>query len=133
MRCPNGDPGFNNTLDALGIRPTPTNRHHVFWFVCIWVRMTLYSLAFSYRSWKWMPYLIGGASVLSILQLAPSLSAAGHQWWSKRFQLFIAVLLAGVSAAQVAGYISPFSIVPACILFGSLAGGILQASKTTFC
>lgn len=124
--CPNSDPGFNK---IIGDR-TPEERSKLF-VLCVFVRTLLYSGVYMYRDKKWMPWLVGILSILSAFQLYTSDSATGKQWWSKKFQ-FLMALLVLVSAILVKlGKID--SRFMAGLLFVSLLGGVIQRSQVKLC
>jgi hypothetical protein len=76
-----------------------------------------------------MPYIIGILSVFTILNLKDDIP--GRQWWSKRFDLTIALLLLISCALVIAGKINP--VVIPLLLYSSLLGGILQSFFIKFC
>ena len=122
--CPNSDPNFNK---IIGER-TPEERSNLF-VVCVLVRTLLYGGVYVYRDAPWMPYVVGILSGLSALQL--SRPTKNKQWWSKKFQLFMAILVM-ISAIAVKIY-GVDSRSMAVLLFISLLGGIYQRTQTTLC
>jgi hypothetical protein len=125
--CPNSDPGFNK---IIGEDRTPEERSKLF-IVCVIVRTLLYSGVYVYRDKPWMPWLVGIISLFSVFQLYTSDSPNGRQWWSKKFQLVMALLVL-ISAALVK-FNGLDSRAMAGLLFVSLIGGILQRSQVKFC
>jgi hypothetical protein len=76
-----------------------------------------------------MSFVVGGVSIASIYQLTRPTN--NKQWWSKKFQLIMAVLvLLSAIAVKFAGLDSRSM---AGLLFVSLLGGILQRSQVKFC
>ena len=126
LDCPNSDPGFNK---IIGER-TPEERSKLF-VLCVLVRTLLYSGVYVYRDKPWMPLVVGASALLSIFQLYTSCSPEGRQWWSKKFQLLMALLVLG--AALLVKFKGLDSRSMAGVLFISLAGGILQRSQVKFC
>lgn len=125
--CPNSDPGFNK---IIGENRTPEERSKLF-VLCVLVRTLLYGGVYMYRDKPWMPLVVGTGAFLSIFQLYTSDSPYGKQWWSKKFQLIMAVLV--LFAALLVKFKGLDSRAMAILLFVSLAGGILQRSQVTFC
>lgn len=124
MKCPNSDPGFNK---IIGDR-TPDERS-ILYIVCIMTRFILYSGVYKYRDKPWMPLLVGTLALASVYQLTRP--TPNHQWWSKKFQLIMAILiLISALAVKFAGLDSRSM---AALLFISLAGGIIQRIHIRMC
>ncbi len=118
----NSDPEFDKIIG----KRTPQERSMLY-VVCVLVRFTLYSLVYVFRDKYWMPGLVGSLSLFSVYQLTKP--TKNTQWWSKKFQLIMALLvLLSAFAVQFMGA-DPKSM-PA-LLFISLAGGILQRLNVT--
>jgi hypothetical protein len=124
--CPNSDPGFNK---IIGDR-TPEERSKLF-IVCVIVRTLLYSGVYVYRDKPWMAPLVAVLALASMFHLYTSDSPEGKQWWSKKFQLIMALLV--LIAALLVKFNGLDSRSMAGLLFVSLAGGILQKSQVNFC
>jgi chromate transport protein ChrA len=134
MSCPNSDPNFDKVLSNFTDvnRPDyPEYRMMLFYGVCILVRLALYSLVYIYRKEKWMQMAVIVFSMVSIAQLHQSVWTPGRQWWSKRFQLTMSVLVVVAASLVLAGKIDPIYM-PA-LLFTSLAGGFTQSLFVKFC
>lgn len=122
--CPNSDPSFNK---IIGER-TPEERSKLF-IVCVITRALLYSGVYVYRDAYWMAPLVATLSTVSIFQL--SRESSNKQWWSKKFQLIMSILvLLSALAVKFADFDSRSM---AFLLFISLIGGILQRSQTELC
>jgi hypothetical protein len=124
--CPNSDPGFNK---IIGER-TPEERSKLF-IVCVLVRTLLYSGVYVYRDKPWMAPLVAVLASMAMFQMYTSDSPDGRQWWSKKFQLFMAILV--LIAALLVKFKGFDSRSMAGLLFISLLGGILQRSQVKFC
>lgn len=124
QNCPNSDPGFNK---IIGQR-TPDERS-ILYIVCVLVRASLYYGVYVYRDEPWMAPLVGAGALASVYQLTrPS---PNTQWWSKKFQLVMAILvLASALAVKFAGLDSRSM---SALLFTSLLGGIIQRTQTKLC
>lgn len=123
-KCPNSDPGFNK---IIGNR-TPEERSKLF-YICVLVRTLLYTGVYMYRDEPWMAPLVGTLSLASIFQLTRP--TENKQWWSKKFQLVMAILVL-LSAIAVKFYgIDSRSM--SALLFISLIGGVIQRTQTKLC
>ena len=127
--CPNSDPVFDKLLSNLKLsNGTPEERSRLF-IVCVITRALLYSGVYFYRDVSWMPYVVALASGASAIQL--SRPSENKQWWSKKFQLVMAILvLMSAIAVKFAGLDSRSMAV---LLFISLAGGIYQRTQVELC
>lgn len=125
-----GDREFDKLLSSLGL-VSPGNmesdKKFLFYYVCIVVRFILYSLTLIFHDYKYLAYIILFASVLSTINLSSSLSQGfNDQWWSKKFQLAVAVLLMIISVLLIFNVITNTYIIPI-ILYISLFVGISQS------
>ena len=138
MSCPNSDKNFDKTLSNfvdITSEDYPNTRKHIFYGVCVPVRLMLYTLVFIYRDAPAIQYIIAIASLIAIINLGNTLlnnDTVTNQWWSKKFQLFIAILLLISTVLKISGYNISTMVVPI-ILFASLFGGVLQSMLITFC
>ncbi len=132
--CPNSDPNFDKVMARwfdITSKDYPSNRKKVYYGVCIWVRLILFTIIFYYRKHKYTPYILAGFSLLSIYHYSGNIKNPGRQWWSKRFDLAIAVCLLISTVLVIMKKIDP--IVMPLILYTSLFGGILQSFFIKFC
>ncbi len=119
--CPNSDPNFNK---IIGDR-TPEERSKLY-VLCVLTRFLLYSGVYVYRDEPWMPFLVGGLSLLSMYQLTRP--TQNKQWWSKKFQLVMAVL---VFMSALFAHVNSKAM--STMLFISLTGGVLQRLHINMC
>lgn len=124
MSCPNDDPNFSKLLNLK----TPKERSNLF-IVCVITRTLLYSGVYMYRDKSWMPWVVGAVALASIFQLTRP--TENKQWWSKKFQLIMAILIL-MSAIAVKFYEFDSRSMSA-LLFISLSGGVLQRIHTEMC
>ena len=132
--CPNSDPEFDKVMSKwfdITSKDYPSNRKNVYYGICIWVRLILFSLVFYYREYKYMPYTLALFSVSSIMHYKEVIKTPGKQWWSKRFDLSIAILLLISCVLVIGGKINP--VFMPIILYTSLLGGIIQSFFIKFC
>jgi hypothetical protein len=85
-QCPNSDPEFNKIIGEQ----TPETRSNLF-LVCVFVRTILYTLVYLYKDHTATPFIVGLASIFSIFQL--SKPTDDRQWWSKKFQITMSILI----------------------------------------
>jgi O-antigen/teichoic acid export membrane protein len=128
-----GDPQFDKLLLLLGLispNSMESDKKFLFYYVCIVVRFIIYSLTLIFYDYKYLPYIILFASLLSAINLSSSLlQAFNDQWWSKKFQLAVAILLMIISVLLIFNVITNTYIIPI-ILYISLFVGILQSLAT---
>lgn len=132
--CPNSDPEFDKVMSKwfdITSKDYPSNRKNVYYGICIWVRLILFSLVFYYREYKYMPYILALFSVSSIMHYKEVIKTPGKQWWSKRFDLSIAILLLISCVLVIGGKINP--VFMPIILYTSLLGGLIQSFFIKFC
>jgi hypothetical protein len=138
MTCPNSDKNFDKTLSNfvdITNDNYPNTRKHIFYGICIPIRLILYTLVFMYRDMPIIQYIIAIASLIAVINLSNTMLFSKtklEQWWSKQFQLLIAILLLVSSILIISGYNISTMVIPI-ILFASLFGGVLQSMMITFC
>ena len=120
MGCPNSDPNFNKIIG----NKTPGERSALY-VLCVLVRFTLYSGVYKYREESWMRWVVALLSLFSIFQLTRP--TPNRQWWSKKFQLVMSVLV-----ILSATFIQNTKAMPT-FMFISLLGGVLQRIQVTVC
>ncbi len=127
--CPNSDPNFNKVLSRW-VEPTPQNRQNIYYMVCIPVRIILYYLVYLYRDHPLTPAIVSLFSIMTMTHLYPDLET-GKQWWSKRWDYYISLLLViaciGVYMKKIDSRVMPG------LLYLSLVGGIVQSLRVEFC
>ena len=131
INCPNGATDFNQVLLNLFGSSSPELRRNVFYGVCIPIRFLLYSLVFYYRGFYYMPIIIGIFAFITTARLLSSISNPGTQWWSKRWQLVISIILLLVCVGVFLQRIDNRAM--GIVLFVSLAVGIIESLTITFC
>lgn len=134
--CPNGDPNFNKFLGLFMPENSynfPAFRRKIFYSTCVPFRIILYTLIFYWRDQPAVSGLIIAGALFAIFNLSMNLAmyGRGNQWWSKIFQLVIAVLLL-ISASltyfkKIPDYITPI------ILYVSVLGGLVQSFLVASC
>ncbi len=137
MSCPNSDPAFDKIFKKMHSSYSPeidypTFRKKVYYGVCIWVRLILFTIILYYKDKKWMPYVVGLLSIVSIVNLYPNRDNK-QQWWSKKFDLVVSIMiLISCVMILVKNTRVPTVVVPM-LLYMTLLGGIIQSKFITFC
>ena len=130
--CPNGDPNFNLVLQKLVGNSKPETRKAVFYGVCIPVRLILYGLVLYFHNYPAIPYIVGLLAAVAIMNLLPSFWTTGQQqWWSKRFQAIMSILIALTCLLVILNKVG--SIYIPVFLFISLGSGVLQSFINPIC
>ena len=129
--CPNGSTDFNQVLLHLFGSSSPELRRNVFYGLCIPIRFLLYSLVFYYRGFYYMPIIVGLFAFITTVRLLSSISNPGTQWWSRRWQLVISIILLLVCVGVFLQLIDNRAL--GILLFVSLAVGIVESLTITFC
>lgn len=134
--CPNDDPYFTRTMYRLGLlkrgmRPKEIveTRKRIYYSICIIVRSLLIALVYYLRDSLVIQLLVLLGAVVGIVNLGNRMT--GNQWWSKRFQFIMSVVIAGLVVLTFLKKVKAWTI-PAAMLF-SLVGGILQSFVVGFC
>lgn len=126
MSCPNSDKNFDKVLQKYFHSSSVNTRRNLYHFVCIPTRSLIILLAFylARHDPKLLKYIMILSSLLSIYQLFSHISELS-QWWSKKFQLIMAILLFVFSLVDVEK--TPY------ILLISLLGGVMQHILNPMC
>lgn len=95
----------------------------MYFLVCIPVRLALFGLVFALRKEPYTPWIVGAAALISILHLSMQPFDVG-QWWSRRFQLVMAVAILSACILMHQRCIEPW-VLPF-LLYTSLLGGLVQ-------
>lgn len=105
--------------------PIPLLRTQLYYLVCIFFRLALYNLVFVLRKEKYTPVLVGVCALLAIVFLSFSaFQPHPRQWWSKKFQFVLSLLIFVSCIATYRGHLSTM-VVPV-LLYMSIIGGLIQ-------
>ena len=136
MVCPNDDPYFTRTLYRIGLlkrgmsaRELVDHRRLLFYCICIVVRATLIVAVYYWRNVVFVQALVLLGALLGVFNL--SSRSGGTQWWSKKFQLIMSVIIVVLVILVYFGRVKSW-VIPAAML-ASLLGGILQSFLVGFC
>ena len=134
--CPNDDPYFTRTMYRLGLlrkgmKPEEIveTRKRVYYSICILVRASLIAVVYYLRNSLVIQFLVLLGAVVGIVNLGNRMT--GNQWWSKKFQFIMSVVIAVLVILTFLKKVKAWMI-PAAMLF-SLVGGILQSFVVGFC
>lgn len=135
-RCPNDDPYFTRTMYRIGLlRKGMTaeeiiqRRKQVYYSICIVVRGSLIAIVYYLRNVFVVQFLVLLGAVVGILNLGKRMT--GNQWWSKKFQFIMSIVIAGLVILTFFKKVKAWTI-PAAMLL-SLVCGILQSFVVGFC
>jgi predicted membrane channel-forming protein YqfA (hemolysin III family) len=104
-------------------------RKRVYYSICILVRASLIAVVYYLRNSLVIQFLVLLGAVVGIVNLGNRMT--GNQWWSKRFQFIMSMVIAGLVVLTFLKKVKAWTI-PAAMLF-SLVGGILQSFVVGFC
>jgi hypothetical protein len=104
-------------------------RKQVYYSICILVRTLLIVIVYYLRSSLVIQLLVLLGAFVGIINLGKRMD--GNQWWSKKFQFVMSVIIAGLVILTFLKKVRAWTI-PAAMLF-SLMGGILQSFVVGFC
>ena len=131
MSCPNSDPNFNKILAKFN-SDNPEKRKFIFYFICIVIRLLLYSFIYVNIENKYTIPIVALLALASVYNLRNNLNDT-QQWWSKKYQFIIALLIFIFSIIIMTDtYALNKKIIPI-LLFTSLFGGIFQSMLVDFC
>lgn len=134
--CPNDDPYFTRTMYRIGLlrkgmtaKEIVQRRKQVYYSICILVRTLLIVIVYYLRSSLIIQLLVLLGAFVGIINLGKRMD--GNQWWSKKFQFVMSVIIAGLVILTFLKKVKAWTI-PAAMLL-SLMGGILQSFMVGFC
>ena len=136
MFCPNDDPYFTRMMYRMGLlyrgmsaRDLVERRRLVFYSICIVVRAALIVTVYHWRNVRFVQILVLVGALMGVMNLSTRIG--GTQWWSKRFQLMMSIIIAVVVVLVYFGRLKSW-VIPAAMLV-SLLGGVLQSFLVGFC
>jgi hypothetical protein len=134
--CPNDDPYFTRMLYRMGLlkrgmsaRELVERRRLVFYSICVVVRAVLIVTVYHWQNVRFVQILVLLCALVGVLNLSTRIG--GTQWWSKRFQLMMSIIIAVVVVLVYFGRLESW-VIPAAMLV-SLLGGIIQSFLVGFC
>ena len=134
--CPNDDPYFTRMMYRMGLlyrgmsaRDLVERRRLVFYSICIVVRAALIVTVYHWRNVRFVQILVLVGALMGVMNLSTRIG--GTQWWSKRFQLMMSIIIAVVVVLVYFGRLESW-VIPAAMLT-SLMGGVIQSFVVGFC
>jgi hypothetical protein len=104
-------------------------RKCVYYSICIIVRASLIAAVYYLRNSLVVQFLVLLGATGGIVNLGNRMT--GNQWWSKKFQFIMSIVIAGLVILTFIKKVKAWTI-PAAMLF-SLVGGIIQSFVVGFC
>jgi len=136
MVCPNDDPYFTRILYRMGVlkrgmsaRELVEKRRLVYYSICIVVRAALIVTVYHWRNVRFVQLLVLLGALAGVMNLSRRVD--GTQWWSKRFQLMMSIIIVVAVVLVYFGRLKSW-VIPAAMLV-SLLGGVLQSFVVGFC
>ena len=136
MVCPNDDPYFTRMMYRMGLLKRGMSAHElvekrrlVYYSICIVVRAALIVTVYHWRNARFVQLLVLLGALVGVMNLSRRVD--GTQWWSKRFQLMMSIILVVVIVLVYFGRLKPW-VIPAAMLV-SLLSGVLQSFVVGFC
>lgn len=136
MVCPNDDPYFTRILyrmkllkRGMSAQELVERRRIIFYCVCIVVRAAIIVTVYQWRNILVVQSLVLIGALYGIKNLSDR--SDGTQWWSKKFQLLMSIVISVVVVLVFFRVVKPWMI-PAAMAV-SLFGGILQSVWVGFC
>ena len=136
MVCPNDDPYFTRILyrmkllkRGMSAQELVERRRIIFYCVCIVVRAAIIVTVYQWRNILVVQSLVLIGALYGIKNLSDR--SDGTQWWSKKFQLLMSIVISVVVVLVFFRVVKPWMI-PAAMAV-SLFGGILQSFWVGFC
>ena len=136
MVCPNDDPYFTRTMYKMGLlhrgmsaSQIVERRRLVYYGICIFFRAALIVTVYHWRNARFVQALVLAGALFGVMNLGSR--SGGTQWWSKKFQLMMSIILVALVVLVYFGRVKSW-VIPAAML-ASLLGGILQSLLVGFC
>lgn len=136
MVCPNDDTYFTRTMYKMGLlhrgmsaSQIVERRRLVYYGICIFFRAALIVTVYHWRNARFVQALVLAGALFGVMNLGSR--TGGTQWWSKKFQLVMSIIIAMVVILVYFGRVNSW-VIPAAMLV-SLLGGILQSFVVGFC
>jgi uncharacterized membrane protein YhhN len=113
----------------MSARDIVERRRLVYYGICIFVRAALIFTVYHWRNAIFVQALVLAGALFGVMNLGSR--SGGTQWWSKKFQLAMSIIIAILVILVYFGRVKPW-VIPAAMLV-SLLGGILQSFVVGFC
>ena len=134
--CPNDDPSFTQTMYAIGFLKKGMSakaiiqmRAQVYYCICIIVRAALIVAVYHWRNASVTRVLVFVGAMIGVINLGTRMN--GNQWWSKKFQFIMSVIIVGLVILTQLKMVDSRSMAVAMLV--SLLGGVAQSFVVGFC
>ena len=134
--CPNDDPSFTQTMYAIGFLKKGMSakaiiqmRAQVYYCICIIVRAALIVAVYHWRNASVTRVLVFVGAMIGVINLGTRMN--GNQWWSKKFQFIMSVIIVGLVILTHYNMVDSRSMAVAMLV--SLLGGVAQSFAVGFC
>ena len=134
--CPNDDPSFTSILYKMGMlshdmspNEVVAMRMRIYYCICIIIRAALIVAVYHWRNYSITRVLVFMGAMLGVINLGGRM--IGNQWWSKKFQFIMSIIIAVTVILTQLKKIGSWSMSAAMLV--SLAGGVAQSFAVRFC
>jgi hypothetical protein len=134
--CPNDDPSFTTILYKMGMlshdmspNEVVAMRMRIYYCICIIIRAALIVAVYHWRNYLLTRVLVFMGAMLGVINLGGRM--IGNQWWSKKFQFIMSIIIAVTVILTQLKKIGSWSMSAAMLV--SLAGGVAQSFAVRFC
>lgn len=134
--CPNDDPSFTRTMYTIGMLKKGMSpkeilqmRAQVYYCICIIVRAALIVAVYHWRNALTTRVLVFVGAMIGVINLGSRMT--GTQWWSKKFQFIMSIIIGGSAILSQLKMIDSRSMSAAMLV--SLLGGVAQSFAVGFC
>lgn len=134
--CPNDDPSFTHTMYTIGMLKKGMSskeilqmRAQVYYCICIIVRAALIVAVYHWRNKFVVRVLVFVGAMIGVINLGSRMT--GTQWWSKKFQFIMSIIIGGSAILSELKMIDSRSMSAAMLV--SLLTGIAQSFVVGFC
>lgn len=134
--CPNDDPSFTKMLYKMGMlkkymspKEVVAMRMRIYYCICIIVRAALIVAVYHWRNSIITRVLVFVGAMIGVVNLGSRMN--GTQWWSKKFQFIMSVII-GLMAILTHFKVIDSRAMSAAMTV-SLIGGVSQSFAVRFC
>ena len=134
--CPNDDPSFTKMLYKMGMlkkymspKEVVAMRMRIYYCICIIVRAALIVAVYHWRNASVTRVLVFVGAMIGVINLGTRMN--GNQWWSKKFQFIMSVIIVGLVILTQLKMVDSRSMAVAMLV--SLLGGVAQSFVVGFC
>ena len=134
--CPNDDPSFTTILYKMGMlshdmspNEVVAMRMRIYYCICIIIRAALIVAVYHWRNALTTRVLVFVGAMIGVINLGSRMT--GTQWWSKKFQFIMSVIIVCLVILTHFNMVDSRSMSIAMLL--SLLGGVAQSFAVGFC